>query len=313
MKDWPCGSHLLLETETRKETKLCALGCKHNNKRMMMFVFTKGAGHTEKGVPCIATWKDANGNTCIREVPRPHVCSKCCAHCNTIDVHNQGRQGDLSLESCWVVRSGCLRLVTALFGMTVTDSWKACRHQLSHQHSHKNISLVDFASILAKDCLENKHSTVCDLMLTGAVVTSSLSSNTNPNGPGPGLGADAFMTPERHVCVQAGSSRKRRLSFEMDHKLVPNDEREAAKSRRVRGRCQNPMCNLKTIWFCQVCIPKGANKAWCCDPVKQPHCGRHHQTVAQLQLPDSEEVGSGSSSGSRPTPAPWLKTQRPNS
>ena len=121
MKDWPWGSHLLLETETRKETKLCALGCKHNNKRMMMFVFTKGAGHTEKGVPCIATWKDENGNTCIREVPRPHVCSKHCAHCNTIDIHNQGRQGDLSLESHWVVRSGHFRLVTALFGMTVTD------------------------------------------------------------------------------------------------------------------------------------------------------------------------------------------------
>ena len=121
MKGWPRGSHLLLETATEKGANLCALGYKYNNKKMMMFVFTKGAGHTENGTLYTTEWKDENGNLSRRCVVQPHVYAKYYARCNTIDIHNQGRQHDLRLEDHWVVQCGWFRLVTTLVGMTVTD------------------------------------------------------------------------------------------------------------------------------------------------------------------------------------------------
>ena len=107
MQNWPAGSHMVLQTTTREEIDLCAVGYKYNSKKVMLFVFTKGAGHTEPGNPCVARWKDDNGNSCTRRVSRPEVCSKYFANCNAVDVHNQSRQFDLRLEKHWVTQSGC--------------------------------------------------------------------------------------------------------------------------------------------------------------------------------------------------------------
>ena len=62
MKNWPPGSHLLLESNIEFK-KVFALGYKYSKKKVLCFVFGKGAGHTEEGEPYIAKWKDANGNT----------------------------------------------------------------------------------------------------------------------------------------------------------------------------------------------------------------------------------------------------------
>ena len=72
----------------------------------MMFLLTKGAGHTEPGMLCKAKWVDKHGMNVAGHVPHPEVCAKCFQNSNTIDVHDQSRQHDLKLEKHWVTKSG---------------------------------------------------------------------------------------------------------------------------------------------------------------------------------------------------------------
>jgi hypothetical protein len=72
-----------------------------------------------------------------------------------VDLHNQARQSELRLEKHWVTQSGYFRLPTALFGMAVTDRWKAHPHHLPSRHSHKQIEILGFGNKLAKDMLDN--------------------------------------------------------------------------------------------------------------------------------------------------------------
>src|SRR5688500_2377258 len=37
----------------------------------------------------------------------------------------------------------------------VVDSWRVYQHHLASKHQHKNIKLIDYTSILTKDCLYN--------------------------------------------------------------------------------------------------------------------------------------------------------------
>ena len=77
----------------------------------MGFITTKGAGHTQPGIPYIAKWKDKALRSFSREVPRPEIISKYFKHCNIIDVNNQARQFELGLEkmlgnNLWLVQVG---------------------------------------------------------------------------------------------------------------------------------------------------------------------------------------------------------------
>ena len=49
MSDWPGGSHIVLETVC-DEVPLLAVGYKYNKRKVLCFIATKGAGHTEPGV-----------------------------------------------------------------------------------------------------------------------------------------------------------------------------------------------------------------------------------------------------------------------
>lgn len=60
MHDWLAGSHLALES-TIDGVDLLAIA--FEKKVACFFVATKGAGHTEAGVPHETKWKDENGNT----------------------------------------------------------------------------------------------------------------------------------------------------------------------------------------------------------------------------------------------------------
>ena len=101
-------------------------------------------------------------------MPRLEVCSKYFLNCNCIDVHNQTRQFELRLEKHWITHCGYFRIITTLIGMTVCDCWRGYRFHLPVDHQHKNISVIDFASILGKDCLYNNYSNVkpSEMMLT---------------------------------------------------------------------------------------------------------------------------------------------------
>ena len=138
MNGWPGGSHLVLETEV-DGVSLYALGYKYCKSKVMYFLFTKGAGHTEPGSAYEAKWTDVNGNRCKRYVPRPQVCSLYFSNCNGIDVHNQMRQKILRLEKCWVSQDGYFRILTTIFGICVVDAWHG--YQASTNLNHRQNKL----------------------------------------------------------------------------------------------------------------------------------------------------------------------------
>merc|ERR1739836_106886 len=113
-----------------------------------MFICTKGCGHTEEGDAYIARWKDRNGATKTKAVPRPEIISKYFKQSNVIDVHNQSQQFDLKLEKHWLTHFGFFRIITTVFGMCVTNCWHAYRFHNNFRHSHHKIGIVHFASIL---------------------------------------------------------------------------------------------------------------------------------------------------------------------
>ena len=104
MENWPAGSHLVLET--KKYIKLLAIGYKYNKRKVTMFLTTKDAGHTDKGLCYKVRWKDKNNNTNCRQVPRCEIVSKYFGKCNKIDSHNQSQQNNIKLEKQWVTEDG---------------------------------------------------------------------------------------------------------------------------------------------------------------------------------------------------------------
>ena len=74
MKEWPGGSYLNLTT-TIDGIELVVTGYKYCSSKVLTFVWTRGAGHTEPGDPYKAKWRDSNGNRCEQDVHRPSVIS----------------------------------------------------------------------------------------------------------------------------------------------------------------------------------------------------------------------------------------------
>ena len=286
MKNWPGGSHLVLETTTPEEVELLAIGYKYNKNKILCFLATKGAGHTEPGSPYKARWKDDNGNTNSRDVNRPEIVSKYFERSNKIDVHNQSRQHDLRLEKHWTTCDGNFRVVTTLFGMTVTDAWLAYKHHLDPKHRHKNIKVAIFAAIVCKDCLENKfRDTPPEEHLTMYVPgadASTISALTSPDGsraPSPSDGAAAGSSaavgaPARTSYEDIVEELKRK------HVLVKCEERTSYSNvvdgkkrcgvRTKRGHCRD--CGRKTPTHCGLCEPVyGAKEAWLCSACHPKH------------------------------------------
>lgn len=154
MKKWPGGSHLVLKT-TVDGIDLFAIGYKYCKSKILMFIMTEGAGHTEPGDPYIAKWVDDNSNQMQRRIKRPDVLSFYFKHSNIVDVHNQQRQKELRLEKCWVTQDGYFRIITTLIGITVVDAWRAYRFHSNEHHRHNNIELLEFADFMAYDMLKN--------------------------------------------------------------------------------------------------------------------------------------------------------------
>ena len=74
MKDWPSGSYLNLKTSIEGRT-MYAMGYKYCRSKVILFLFNKGAGHTEckSEYAYQAKWKDDKLNTQVRKIDRPHV------------------------------------------------------------------------------------------------------------------------------------------------------------------------------------------------------------------------------------------------
>ena len=170
MKDWPPGTHLVLET-TIKDKRYYALGYKYNMKKVLCFIATEGAGHTGDGDPYEAKWLDANGRMASRTITRPHMLSEYFKYSNQIDKHNHARQSQLAIEKNLITTCGYFRLWCTYLGITVTDCWKVYRHGLGDKMPNKEISILSFANILCKTHLLNDYSNS---------LNESTPQNTNP-------------------------------------------------------------------------------------------------------------------------------------
>ena len=129
-----------------------ALGYRYCKAKVLHFIFTEGAGHTEcrPEYAYEMKWKDECLNTLTRKIDRPHACHLCFSSCNMIYVLNQSCQSELILEKHWITFSGFFWLITSLFGITVVDAWKGYL-------CHKKIKLLDIVDMmLCKDMIENK-------------------------------------------------------------------------------------------------------------------------------------------------------------
>lgn len=154
MKDWPSGSHLVMET-TAPETgvKLVAIGCRCNTRKSLFFAMTKDAGSATPGSPCKAKFPDQCGNIMERKVTCPDVLSFCFETSTLIDSHNHAKQHLLALERFWKTPNPWFRTCSTLIGMTVIDAWKGLKHQMPHLCG--NVTVEEFADRMACDCCHN--------------------------------------------------------------------------------------------------------------------------------------------------------------
>ena len=61
----------------------------------------------------------------MQHVTRPQVIPLYFKYSNVVDVHNQSRQADLSLEKKWVTEDYYFRIYTTMIlDMILTDTWK---------------------------------------------------------------------------------------------------------------------------------------------------------------------------------------------
>lgn len=151
MKDYPGGTWIVLEGHAEKEgVDLCQIGYKYNKSKVLTFVFTKGAGSTEKGVPYKAKFPDRYGNISERHVERPQLISLFFGASNRIDSWNHLRQYELALEKKWVTQCGYFRIFTTLTGMTVGD----CYGLIPYITNRKKDTIIDVADELAAEMIE---------------------------------------------------------------------------------------------------------------------------------------------------------------
>jgi hypothetical protein len=96
-------------------------------------------------------WTESHKNVHIRHVDRPDAISKIFEQSNTIDSHNQLRQGQLALEKCWVTQDCWFRLQTTLVGINVTDTFRIATHH--NKITKGNYPIREFAGVLSSQLL----------------------------------------------------------------------------------------------------------------------------------------------------------------
>ena len=309
MHDWPEGSQLVLETSKSEGIDLLTIGYKYNQKKVLCFLSTKDAGHTEQGVCYEARWKDDNNNTRTRYVPHPEIVSKYFGKSNVIDSCNQSRQFDLKLEKHWLTECGYFRLCTTLFGITITDCWNGYKFHLNSTHHHKHMGILEFSKILCKDILRNsftktpdsnialtislpppilspdergvqalqyvrEHTTLEDNSQVSGLTITTITNNSSTSIPESRLQnvVNSDLLREAH--------EKHRLVIVTEtesHKVKDHNGNIRVGKRLKRGYCMIDNFHKNTVWFCPECVPKiGAKRAWCCNYRVNFMCNKNH-------------------------------------
>ena len=146
MSNFPGGTWIVLQGQTRKHADLLCIGYKYNKSKVMVFVATTGAGSTVAGRPYQARFPDVFGNVHTCDVQIPALITRYYDYCGGVDAHNQARQGNLALEEAWVTQFPYFRIWTTILGMTVTDLWYVYR---SKKHTYRQKSILEFADELS--------------------------------------------------------------------------------------------------------------------------------------------------------------------
>ena len=154
MKDWPGGTHLIMEGTSPSNNELLAIGYKYNSKKVLSFVATKDAGSTLPGDPYRARFVGDDKNVRARRVERPQVISDYFKYSNVVDKHNHARQYELKLEKHWVTLNCYFRIITTIIGITVVDCWKCYRYKFGDSE----YTVCKFAEQIAYEMLHNNKS-----------------------------------------------------------------------------------------------------------------------------------------------------------
>ena len=290
MKDWPSGTHVVLET-TKNQKKYYAIGYKYTSKKVICFISSAKAGHTLPGVPYEAKWVDVNNKVTIREIPRPHIISQFFTHSNQIDKHNHARQDLLGIEDNVITECGYFRLYCTYLGMTVTDSWKLYRHHLGNKHGNKTISIMDFSNILCKTLLLNDYKgtayesrSIPTLpCLDDPASRQSLTFPTELTTRSQASTISSLASEERQQNhMKIGPGKFIPATFEAIHEgAVTMEQGDYVKAgqgsihserRKKRSRCSHNDCNKSTKYQCNVCLK------WYCelDGTHERQCFQEH-------------------------------------
>jgi hypothetical protein len=129
---------------------ICSVYCCISNP----VYYCMDTGTTRHGKPYEMKWADSHKNVHIRHVDRPDAAiSKFFEQSNTIDSHNQLRQGQLALEKCWVTQDCWFRLQTTFVGINVTGTFRIAAH---HSKIPKgNYPIREFAGVFPSQLLHH--------------------------------------------------------------------------------------------------------------------------------------------------------------
>ena len=89
------------------------------------------------------------------QVRRPEVFGRFFDSSNNIDVHNQLRQANLAMCTQWPVQCPWTKVVLALIGVVVVDTFRAVKYAMRQRQSHETdkMTIREFAAKLAKQLL----------------------------------------------------------------------------------------------------------------------------------------------------------------
>jgi hypothetical protein len=223
---------------------------------VLCFVATKDAGSTLLGEPYRAKFLDDHGNIRSREVDRPAVISDYFTSSNAVDKHNHARQAELKLEKHWITHNCWFRLITTILGITVTDCWKAYKHEMNSA-----MSVCEFSEQLAFELLNNTFSNQAVLFseqLSPMEKASGLENNDSPGSKPKEVSCTARqelfspLTTDRSTNLsKAGKMEMLWCELIKIHKPVASSTYDK-EGKRTRSKCH--ICKkYKTMWQCKEC------------------------------------------------------------
>lgn len=278
MKDFPSGSNITLKA-TIEGHNYYFVGYKYNSKRVLLFLCSENAGSLTAGSPYVARFSDSNGNMHSREVQRPEAICKYFKRSNSIDRHNQLRQGFLRLEKSWVTKCCWFRMATTAVGMTLTDAFLLASR--SDMPVFKSKTIHEFADMVAWDLMNNKCSDDSTpsyiATLNGSevpppvdTISVSTSAEVSTLSGSPSSSCSNYSWLSGGGCSVEGTH---------GHSLYLNPEKENGGKRTKRRKCKVCKSNKKSAYFCihrDCLVKRGDNYYPDCFICKEGNCLEIH-------------------------------------